>query len=104
MPCSRRYVPAGESGRIDPAGEMWAVVTESPSRTSTCAPWMSSTAAGPRVVLSKYGGLARHPVEVRRQPHVRRVGIPREDFPRGCVEPTPAIVAGVDARVCAREH
>jgi hypothetical protein len=56
-PCSIRYVPAGESGRMAPAGEMWSVVTESPSMTSTRAPAMSSTVPGSACIPSKYGGL-----------------------------------------------
>jgi hypothetical protein len=31
-------MPAGEVGLIDPAGEMWSVVTESPKIASTFAP------------------------------------------------------------------
>ena len=40
-----------------PAGEMWSVVTESPSMASVRAPWMSSTGAGSAGMPSKYGGL-----------------------------------------------
>ena len=57
MPCSVRYRPAGESVLIAPAGEMWSVVTESPSLASTRAPAMSVTGAGSRAMPSKYGGL-----------------------------------------------
>src|SRR6266540_1364684 len=56
-PCSMRYRPAGESGLMEPAGEMWSVVTESPSQASTRAPVMSVTGAGCGVMPSKYGGL-----------------------------------------------
>src|SRR5581483_3281714 len=56
-PWSCRYVPAGESGLIEPAGEMWSVVTESPSETRQRAPEMSPTVPGSRDMASKYGGL-----------------------------------------------
>jgi hypothetical protein len=41
---------------IDPAGEMWSVVTESPSATSTWAPSTSETVPGSVDIPSKYGG------------------------------------------------
>src|SRR5207244_857533 len=47
---------AGESGQSAPAGEMWSVVTESPSITRQRAPAMSSTVPGSREMPSKYGG------------------------------------------------
>src|SRR5436309_15709187 len=56
-PCPDRYFPAGESGLIAPAGEMWSVVTESPSLASTRAPEMSDTGDGDAAMPSKYGGL-----------------------------------------------
>src|SRR3954471_23392719 len=56
-PRSARYLPAGESGLIELAGEMWSVVTESPSFASTRAPEMSDTGSGEAAMLSKYGGL-----------------------------------------------
>ncbi|MGC4080765.1 MAG: hypothetical protein QM736_01245 [Vicinamibacterales bacterium] len=34
-PCSMRYLPAGLSFLIEPAGEMWSVVMLSPSTAST---------------------------------------------------------------------
>ncbi len=40
-----------------PAGEMWSVVTESPSLARTFAPTMSVRGAGSRSMPSKYGGL-----------------------------------------------
>lgn len=40
-----------------PAGEMWSVVTESPSLASTRAPCTSRTGAGTLLIPSKYGGL-----------------------------------------------
>lgn len=57
MPCSVRYLPAGVSALMAPAGEMWSVVTESPSLASTRAPVMSSTGVVSMVMPSKYGGL-----------------------------------------------
>ena len=39
-----------------PAGEMWSVVTESPSMASTRAPSMSVTSSGSGGKSSKYGG------------------------------------------------
>ena len=42
---------------IDPAGEMWSVVTESPSFARTRAPSMSETGSGSAGMPSKYGGL-----------------------------------------------
>src|SRR6267378_1107591 len=41
-----RYWPAGLAAGMDPAGEMWSVVTESPTDTSTRAPTMSGIVAG----------------------------------------------------------
>ncbi len=52
-PCPVRYSPAGPSLLIAPAGEMWSVVTESPSLASTRAPWMSVTGDGLSVMPSK---------------------------------------------------
>ena len=52
-------MPAGEVGLIEPAGEMWSVVTESPSTASTFAPVMPSTAGGGVIEKSaKNGGSA----------------------------------------------
>ena len=48
--------------------------------------------------------LARHPVEVRGQTHVGRRGIPGVQLARGCLERTPAIVAGEDVGVGGGEH
>ena len=55
-PCSFRYFAAGESFLIAPAGEMWSVVTESPSTASTRAPAMSSTGSGSGDRSVKNGG------------------------------------------------
>src|SRR6476646_7094363 len=54
-PCSCKYFPAGLLALIDPAGEMWSVVTLWPSFASTRAPLISLTAAGRAGILSKYG-------------------------------------------------
>ena len=55
-PLAIRYLPAGPSGGMAPAGEMWSVVTLSPSRASTRAPATSAGAAGAGVSVSKKGG------------------------------------------------
>ena len=52
-PCSARYLPAGPFVLMLPAGEMWSVVTESPSTASTRAPRISVTGAGVFVMPSK---------------------------------------------------
>ncbi len=52
-PCAIRYFAAGPDLEMLPAGEMWSVVTESPSTASTRAPLMSATAAGVIVMPSK---------------------------------------------------
>src|ERR1700731_777459 len=54
-PCSCRYFPAGLLALIEPAGEIWSVVTLWPSFASTRAPVISFTAAGRAGILSKYG-------------------------------------------------
>ena len=54
----RRGVPAGEVRAIDPAGEMWSVVTLSPSMTSTRAPSMSAIGSGSALSPEKKGGSA----------------------------------------------
>ena len=73
---------------------MWSVVTESPIETRQRAPAMSSTVPG----------LERHAVEVRRQPHVRRVGIPGEELALRDREVAPGVVAGEDVGVDRAEH
>ena len=73
---------------------MWSVVTESPSMTRQRAPWMSSTVSGSR----------RHPVEVRRQADVGRVGLPLEEVALGHGHPAPGVVARVDVGVAAAEE
>ena len=59
-PCSWSHFPAGDQGTIEPAGEMWSVVTESPSSASTRASTMSAGGAGSIVRPSKYGGRATY--------------------------------------------
>ena len=53
-------MPAGDQAAIEPAGEMWSVVTESPSQASTRAPSMSVTGAGSRPMPAKNGGFATY--------------------------------------------
>src|SRR6185436_3480028 len=75
-PCSARYLPAGESNLIEDAGEMWSVVTESPSLASTRAPWMSVTGDGSADMPSKYGGFRMY-VDSASQSNVFPVGVGR---------------------------
>ena len=51
-------MPAGEVGLIEPAGEMWSVVTESPKMPRTFAPWMLLVLPGVMEKSSKKGGSA----------------------------------------------
>jgi hypothetical protein len=76
-PCSDRYRPAGESALMEPAGEMWSVVTESPSFASTRAPVMSSTGVGEAAMPSKYGGLRTY-VDCASHSNVSPVGVGSE--------------------------
>src|SRR6202521_1346754 len=55
-PRSIKYLPAGLSTGIAPAGEMWSVVTESPSTASTRAPSISVSDFGCGPKSTKYGG------------------------------------------------
>ena len=55
-PRSRSHFPAGLTSAMSPAGEMWSVVTESPSITRQRAPEMSRTGAGSAVRPPKKGG------------------------------------------------
>src|ERR1700709_2670930 len=73
-PCAARYLPAGESALMEPAGEMWSVVTESPSLASTRAPVMSVTGDGSGDIPSKYGGLRTY-VESGSHSNVEPVGV-----------------------------
>ena len=54
------HSPAGDQAAIEPAGEMWSVVTESPRTTRTRAASMSCTGAGSTPRPSKNGGLAMY--------------------------------------------
>src|SRR3970040_2232972 len=56
MPWLFRYAPAGPSSAMSPAGEMWSVVTESPSTASTRAPEIFPTGSGAPGRSSKNGG------------------------------------------------
>jgi len=59
-----------------PAGEMWSVVTESPSSASTRAPVMLPTGAGSADIPSKYGGLRTY-VEAGSHSKVLPLGVGR---------------------------
>src|SRR5215211_1422180 len=64
-PWSSRYFPAGEFGRMLPAGEMWSVVIESPKSPRIRALTISSSGRGslvnpaPAVVPREHIGIAR---------------------------------------------
>src|SRR6478609_774706 len=77
MPCSARYLPAGLSFLMAPAGLMWSVVTESPSLSSTRAPEMSATGSGSSGMPSKYGGFRTY-VESSSQANVLPSGVAGE--------------------------
>src|SRR6185437_4032078 len=55
-PRAIRYLPAGESFLIAPAGEMWSVVMESPAKPMQYAPLMSACFGRSIVMPSTYGG------------------------------------------------
>src|SRR3974390_2835307 len=55
-PCAIRYCPAGLLALIDPAGEIWSVVTLLPRKHNTRAPEISPPAAVVLGIFSKYGG------------------------------------------------
>ncbi len=55
-PALMRYCPAGVSGSMRPAGEMWSVVTLSPSRQRTRADLMGLNPGASSVMPSKKGG------------------------------------------------
>ncbi|MNT31914.1 hypothetical protein D3C72_1677710 [compost metagenome] len=58
-PFSFSHLPAGELSLMEPAGEMWSVVIESPNSAMTRAPWMpASDACGCIWKPSKNGGSA----------------------------------------------
>jgi hypothetical protein len=58
------------------AGEMWSVVTESPSSARTRAPLMSLTGSGSAGIPSKYGGLRTY-VESSAHSKVLPLGVGR---------------------------
>ncbi len=87
-------MPAGPSRLIEPAGEMWSVVTLSPSSASTRAPRTSSTRRR----------LRGHALEVGRQAHVGRALLPGEALAGGDVERVPALVAVEHLAVALAEH
>src|SRR5712692_3481097 len=69
-----RCCPAGLAAGIAPAGEMWSVVTESPTDTSTRAPTMSGIlAGGVAVKFWKNGGSCTY-VELGSHAYERPVG------------------------------
>jgi hypothetical protein len=55
-PSDLSHWPAGLFSAIDPAGEMWSVVIESPNMPSTRAPAIGETPGGVIVMPAKYGG------------------------------------------------
>ena len=57
-PRSISHAPAGEVRAMLPAGEMWSVVTLSPSMASTRASSTSATGAGSAASPAKNGGRA----------------------------------------------
>ena len=68
---------------MEPAGEMWSVVTLSPSIAST---------RGAVDLLDRLG-VGSHRVEVRRSEHVGRIGVPLEGLARRRLDRGPALVA-----------
>ena len=86
----------GSSSLIEPAGEMWSVVTLSPSMASTRAPSMSVDAASARRGMpSKYGGLRTYVESL----------VPREAVAgRAPSSAVPALVALEDLAVALAEH
>ncbi len=57
-PCDTRYLAAGLVLAMSPAGEMWSVVTESPSSARQRARGdVGDRPCGVIVMPSKYGGL-----------------------------------------------
>ena len=59
-PCAISHFPAGLAAGIEPAGEMWSVVIESPSIASTRAPRTGATGFTSAVIPSKNGGFATY--------------------------------------------
>ena len=77
-----------------PAGEMWSVVTLSPSLASTRAPATSVTGAG----------FPGQTLEERGSQHVGRVRVPLEGAARGRFHRPPALVTVEHRRVPPAEH
>src|ERR1035437_682865 len=80
-PCAMRYLPAGPSLGMEPAGEMWPVVTESPSSARV-----------------------HHVVEVGRLLDVGGGLVPLVDTPRGNRQALLVLVAIEDVGVFVLEH
>src|SRR3569833_2718898 len=59
-PCSVRYLPAGPSFLMSPAGEMWSVVLESLFTARQRAPLIGWMPGGVLLMPTKYGGLATY--------------------------------------------
>ena len=93
-PCSWSHWPAGDQAAIEPAGEMWSVVTESPSTASTRAPSMSRDRRGRRPTARRRTAAWRC-----RSSRVPGVSVARRDRQR-----PPALVALEDDRVGAPEQ
>ena len=55
-PSDLSHTPAGDFSAIEPAGEIWSVVMESPNMPSTRAFAIAFTPGGVIVIPSKYGG------------------------------------------------
>ena len=91
-PCSIRYGRPGESGLIAPAGEMWSVVTESPTMTRQRAPRRPRPAGSAACRRSTAGGARRSSRD------------PRRRAPLGYVERAPVLVAREDVGVRPLEH
>ena len=83
-PCSSSQRPAGPSGWITPAGEMWSVVIESPSTASARMPLMSVRSRGSAAMPEKNGGWRTY-VESASQSIVWPVGATRA---RQCSSPS----------------
>ena len=93
-PRSTRYRPPGLSRLIEPAGEMWSVVTLSPTMTRQRAPVTSSTRPGASAPTSKYGGRRMY-VEPSSQ---------AKSSPSGNRERAPTLVAREHVGVRPPEH
>ena len=83
-PWSNNQRPAGPSGWITPAGEMWSVVIESPNTASVRMPVMSVRSCGSAGIPVKNGGWRTY-VESACQSIVSPVGAERA---RQCSSPS----------------